>query len=177
MSPTNSSHSQYVFLAELAREEINDHCESAGLDYSFEFVFSCADSHATEAIRLTKWYNESYIDLVIGYAWGSQMHGSLRNILKFNMTVITPTVDVYFWVGIWPNVIRLSPHSFRQVEPLARMMVDLGKTHTIILHRNDNVESDFVNGYPFGNLTGFIEEYEVLGGNVTHVIPYPSEFW
>jgi len=33
MSPTNSSHSQYVFLAELAREEINDHCENAGLDY------------------------------------------------------------------------------------------------------------------------------------------------
>ncbi len=105
------------------------------------------------------------------------MHGSMRNLLKFNMTVITPTVDVYFWAGIWPNVIRLSPHSFRQVEPLARMMMDLGKTNTIILHRNDNVERDFVHGYPLENLIGFIEEYEALGGNVTQVVPYPSEFW
>lgn len=177
MSPTNSSHPGYVFLAELAREEINDHCDSAGLDYSFEFVYSCADAHATEAIRLTEWYHKNDVDLVIGYSWGSQMHGSMRNILKYNMTVITPTVDVYFWAGIWPNVIRLTPHSFRQVEPLARIMMDLGKVHTIIVHRNDNVERDFVHGFPFGNLTGFIEEYEALGGNVTHVVPYPPEFW
>jgi ABC-type branched-subunit amino acid transport system substrate-binding protein len=177
LSATNSTHPHDVYLGELAREEINAYCEDSGLRLRFEFVYNCAAGRAPDALGLTEWYHENGIDLVIGYYWGSQLHASMRCINENNMTVITPQVDVYFWAGIWPNVIRLSPHSFRQMEPLARMMRALGATHIVIIHNNDHWENDFLNGFPHGNLTGFIEEFEGLGGNVTDVIPYPPEYW
>jgi ABC-type branched-subunit amino acid transport system substrate-binding protein len=177
LSATNSTQPHDVYLGELAREEINAYCEDSRLRLRFEFVYNCAAGQAPDAERLTVWYHENGIDLVIGYYWGSQLHASMRCINENNMTVITPQVDVYFWSGIWPNVIRLSPHSFRQIEPMARMMGAYGVTHAVIIHRNGHGERDLVNGYPYRNLTGFIEEFEGLGGNVTDVIPYPPEYW
>lgn len=176
LSSETSSQPQDEFLGELARGEINSYCEDSRLEYRFEFVYNCA-GRAQEAQRLTEWYHENGIDLVIGYFWTAQLHASMRCILENNMTVITPEVGTPFWAGIWPNVIRLSPHSLRQMEPLARLMHSLGETHVVIIYKNVAWESVFVNGAPYNNLTGFIEEFEGRGGNVTEVIHYPREFW
>lgn len=166
-----------MFLAELAREEINEYCEDIGSSFRFEFVYNCADVSAPNAIEITKWYAENDIKLVMGYEWSSHLHASMRHILEKDMAVISTSANYHGWAGIWPNLFRLCPHEFKQMEPLVRMMTDLGVTDVVIIYRGDHWERAFVNGYTHGNLTGFIEEYEALGGNVTHAISYPREFW
>ncbi|MCW3978500.1 MAG: hypothetical protein NWF12_02010 [Candidatus Bathyarchaeota archaeon] len=51
VSSVNQSQQGHVFLAELAREEINEHCEEIGSGFRFEFVYNCADASAPNASR------------------------------------------------------------------------------------------------------------------------------
>jgi len=173
----NQSQEGYMFLAELAREEINEYCEEIDSDFRFEFVYNCSDVSAENAIEITRWYAENDIKLVIGYEWSSHLHASMRDILAEDMAVISISATYYGWAGIWPNLFRLCPHEFKQIEPLAHMMTDLGVTDVVIIYRSDYWERSFVNGLTHGNLTGFIEKFKALGGNVTHAISYPQEFW
>lgn len=173
----NQSQPSFMFLADVARDEINGYCEEIGSGFRFKFVYNCSDVSAEKAIEITRWYAENDIRLVIGYEWSSHLHASMRDILAEDMAVISISANYYGWAGIWPNLFRLCPHEFKQIEPLVQMMTDLGVTDVVIIYRNDYWERFFINGFTHGNLTGFIEEYEAQGGNVTHAISYPHQFW
>lgn len=174
ISSTDQIHQYYEFLGELALQEVNRFCEEEGSRFRFDLVYNCSKGHAGNAREITEWFEGHNITLVVGYDWGSIMHASMKRILETDMAAISIGADWFGWAGIWPNVLRLRPHQFRQIKPLAQTMMDLNKTDVIIIHGSSPHDISYVKGHVWGNLTDFIEEYEGLGGRVVEVIQMPS---
>jgi ABC-type branched-subunit amino acid transport system substrate-binding protein len=167
MSTEESADPEYRLLARLAEDEINAYCNESGIDYRFEFVFTCAGGHAANSRDLTEQYHMDGIDLVIGYGWSSHLCSGTRPYAEENgMVLMSPssTSPIY---ATEDNVFRLCPHDGMVILPLVRMIRSRGVSEVVILQRGD----------AWGDMLaeGFKEEYEGMGGRVVNTIRYKGE--
>lgn len=168
MSPTKDTDEKWKFLAEIALEEINTFCNESGIDRSFEFVYSCADSRAQKAIDLTKEYHENGIDLVLGYGWSSFICSGARGYADENgMILLSPSSTSPLFEMV-DNVFRLCPHDGHQYKPIVRTLQSLDVTDVVVLSQ----------GFSWADciLEGFQPAFEIEGGKTHCVVEYPPDY-
>ena len=78
MSATDEELPEYVFLGDLALDDINRYCEMVNSSHRFEFVYMDASSSPALAVNNTQVYYENGVDVVVGYGWSSQLFSSSR---------------------------------------------------------------------------------------------------
>ena len=167
MSTEESADPEYRLLARLAEDEINSYCNESGIDYRFEFVFTCAGGHAANSRDLTEQYHMDGIDLVIGYGWSSHLCSGTRPYAEENgMVLMSPssTSPIY---ATEDNVFRLCPHDGMVILPLVRMIRSRGVSEVVIVQRGD--------AWGDAIAEGFTEVYEGMGGRVVTSVRYQCE--
>lgn len=167
MSPTSETYSAYMFLAELAQEEINEYCKESLIDYQFKFVLTCAEGMAGNALELTRQYHACGINLVVGYGWSSHLCSGAREYAEENgMVLLSPssTSPIY---AVKDHVFRLCPNDFMVIHPLAKTMWSIGVTDVVVFHRGD--------AWGDGLVEGLKAEYEKIGGRIPNVVRYTGE--
>ncbi len=142
MSPSKETLPRYIFLAELAEERVNARCEAEGSGYRFEYIVTCAESSPDEALELTEAYHLGGVDLVVGYAWNSQLEASMGYAVENGMVLVSPgsTSPLY---ARNDTVYRLCPDDNRQAAAIATAIAGFGVHEAVILHRDDQWGAPF----------------------------------
>jgi ABC-type branched-subunit amino acid transport system substrate-binding protein len=167
MSTMESTDPEYRLLARLAEDEINEYCNESGVEFRFEFVFTCAGGTAANSRDLTEQYHQDGIDLVIGYGWSSYLCSGTRPYAEENGMVLMSPASTSPIYATEDNVFRLCPHDGMVIRPLVRMIQSWGVSEVVILQRGDSW------GDPLAE--DFKEEYEGMGGRVVNIIRYKGE--
>jgi len=155
------------FQGEYAKAEINTYCEENDIPYRFEFNYTDANNQAGQAVKLTKWYDENGVDLIIGYNWGSFLDAADGETKHRGITVISPSSTSSQHRTIYPHIIKLTPLETHQVEAIALVMIDRGFDKVVTLY-----EPNAGWGYDF--VPRFNESYTGLGGEVVDNLKTPS---
>ena len=156
-----------LFQGEYANTEINTYCEENDIPYRFEFNYTDANNQAGQAVKLTKWYDENGVDIIIGYNWGSFLDASDGETKHRGITVISPRSISSQHRTIYPHIIKLTPLETHQTRVIALAMIDGGFDKVITLY-----EPNAGWGYDF--VPRFNESYTCLGGEVVANLKTPS---
>jgi branched-chain amino acid transport system substrate-binding protein len=169
MASHNEVYPVYEFLADMAKRDINTHCTDVGLNCSFEFLPSNAKGTAANAFDLTQMYKGMGIDLVVGYGWSSQLCVADSFSEENGMVLLSPSsTSPVDHLTEDDNAFRLSPHDFKEAEPIASIIRSRGVTDVVVLKRSD--------AWGDGLSELFKERFEEKGGNPSRRIGYSAEF-
>jgi ABC-type branched-subunit amino acid transport system substrate-binding protein len=110
-------------------------------------------------VKLTKWYDENGVDIIIGYNWGSFLDASDGESKHRGITVISPRSTSSQHRTIYPHIIKLTPLETHQARVLALAMIDLGYDKVITISKPSP-------GWGNGFIPQFNESYTGLGGEI-----------
>ncbi|MBN2335269.1 ABC transporter substrate-binding protein [Candidatus Bathyarchaeota archaeon] len=138
MSATTDTYDRYVFLGDLALDDVNAYCNQSGIAFRFEPVYSDAEGMSATALGNIQQYHGAGIDLVIGCGWSSQLCVSMSYIEHNGMVVISPTsTNPQDCTRKVDGVFKMSPIETRHAVPAAAAAESLGASHVLIIYRGD----------------------------------------
>jgi branched-chain amino acid transport system substrate-binding protein len=164
MSATDEELPEYMFLGDLALDDINSYCEEVNSSHRFEFVYMNASSSPALAVNNTQAYYESGVEVVVGYGWSSQLFSSSRAFSdEHDMVLISPSSTAPNYL-LNDTVFRLSPTDFDQGVALAHVIRGYGADAVIVIYRGD--------AWGRGICDTFTEEFKKIGGGLVEKVEY-----
>ena len=164
MSATDEDLPEYMFLGDLALDDINTYCEEVNSSHRFEFVYMNASSSPALAVNNTQAYYESGVEVVVGYGWSSQLFSSSRAFSdEHGMVLISPSSTAPNYL-LNDSAFRLSPTDFSQGLALAHVIRGYGADAVAVIYRGD--------AWGRGICDTFLEEFSKLGGGVFEKVEY-----
>ena len=168
ITATSSELEKYLYLAGLVEAELNQLCNTSGLNASFSFTVVDGATSAATALSNAQYFHESGVDLLVGGGWASQLWAMRDYINTRGMVIISPSsTNPQEPMILADAVFRLSPHDFRAGDIMATVVSDYGIDKVVILERDD--------AWASGIDEWFTEKYLQLGGSVVARVKYPPE--
>jgi branched-chain amino acid transport system substrate-binding protein len=128
-------------VTELAREDINRYCIDAGLNVTFEFVYSEATFNCDSGVLQLERFHENGIDLIIGATYNINLHcGAPAFARDHNMVMVSPTITANFWDFAFNSsypLFRMSHTLNTQIKPMLALMQSFDIENFIVLNRAD----------------------------------------
>ena len=160
------SNASEVFLAGLAIEDINKYCINNSIPYQFEAVYKCAKARAQLASELTDEFHEENVSIVVGFQFGSMLDCCDTKSKNYEMIIVSPYCTSPVHRDVYRHIFQLMPVTLHQSQVIARSMIELGYTETVIYMENYRYIPDY------NYVPEFQEYYEKLGGTIIDTIIY-----
>jgi branched-chain amino acid transport system substrate-binding protein len=165
ISPTDETYPEYLYLAELAENELNTLCNQSDLGISFIFnVSSGEDSPArTLEIVMESWRQD--VDLFVAGGYHSQLT-VIRSFVDDNHILVLSPSSTNIDMNRDDYIYRISPNDSVYAPSLASLLMDYGIESVIVIGRESVVNRDGAS---------FSDSYMEHGGEVIDIISYPWE--
>lgn len=166
MSPSTELATKYHYLSYLAENRINDYCNKSGITKRFEFINTNADSEPLKAVEITESLHKEGVDIIVGYAWNSQLNSSYEYAMENKMLIVSPSSTSPDFSRS-DSCFRLLPDDRREAKALAKAIYNYGVDEVIVLQGDR----------PWGQTyaSSFLNEFNLEGGNVLEWMMYNPE--
>ena len=165
LTSTERVNASEMFLAELAKEDINQYCEDHSISIRFELVSKCAYGKAQEAIEATDEFHEQNVSIVVGYNWGSMIDACDYQSKNYGMIIVSPYSNSPVHRDVYKHIFQLTPITFHQTQAIAKAMIELGFTETVVYMEDFQDASGYI-------VDDFEKYYEELGGTIIDTVEY-----
>ena len=165
ISPTDETYPKYMYLAELAENELNTLCNQSDLGISFRFNISSGENSPARTLDLVSEQWRRGIDLFVAGGYHSQLT-AMRSFVDDNHILVLSPSSTNIDMNREDYIYRVSPNDSVYAPSLAPLLMDYGIERVIIIGRESVVNRD---GASFSN------SYGERGGEVIGIVTYPWE--